>query len=559
MRRLLIVLLCLFLLTGTVFAADQAKSIQSTTTVSPDGSCQVTMIVSIHLDEGDDSLIFPLPAAAHSVKINNTKARCTYTDDAVEVALGRVTGGVSGDFTLTFGYALDSVVHTEEEIGQVLTVPLLQGFAYPVEHMEFSVTLPGPFETKPTFSSGYHQESIESSITFSINSATVNGVLSDRLQDHETLTMRLLVPEDMFPAATVTVHEDLPFQLAMAGFFLLAVLYWFWKLRCLPLLHVHCSTPPEGVTAGEIGSRLSLHGTDLTLMVLTWAQLGYLSISMDSAKRVFLHRRMNMGNERSAFENHYFKLLFAKKPVVTGTGYRYANLCRRAAAENPGARAEFQSGSGSPKLFLLLCAGMGVAAGASIGSVLGATALLRILLSVALGLLGGWASWQIQKLTQFLHLRRTAAIWPGITAMVIWLVLSLLTGELVMTLIAILLQLLAGVVASYSGRRTDLGRQTVSEILGLRRYLKTVSHEELQRIVGSNPDYYFEMAPYALALGVENAFAARFEKISQPSCTYLSLGNETSRTAQDWCQLLRQVTDILNERQLHMKKQRKSR
>ena len=557
MRRLMILFLCLLLLTGTVSAADQATSIQSTTTVGTDGSCQVTMIVAIHLDKGDDSLVFPLPADARSVKLNNTRARCTYTDDAVEVSLSKVTGGAAGDFTLTFSYQLEQAVHTEEEIGQVLTVPLLQGFAYPVEQLEFSVTLPGPFEAKPTFSSGYHQESIESSITYSINGATVNGVLSDRLQDHETLAMRLLVPAELFPTVTVAAHENGPYQLAMAVFFLLALLYWFLKMRCLPLHRVHCSTPPEGITAGEIGCRLTLRGADLTLMVLSWAQLGYLSIRMDQRGRVFLHRRMNMGNERSAFENHYFHLLFAKKQVVTGTGHRYANLCRRVENEHPGVKNGLLAGSGNPKFFLLLTSLVGLAAGAAVGSALGMTTIMRILLAAVLGLGGCYGSLQIQKLTQRLFLRPPAILWPGLVSMAVFLLLSLLSGQPVMGLTAVLLQLLAGVMASYGGRRTDLGRQTANEILGLRRYLRTVSYEELQRIVSSNPDYYFEMAPYALALGVDKAFAARFQKLSQPSCTYLSLGKDVPRSASDWQQQLSRVTEILDAAQLKKKQKRK--
>ena len=559
MRRLMILFLCLFLLIGTVSAADQATSIQSTTTVGTDGSCQVTMIVAIHLDKGDSSLVFPLPPEARSVKLNNTRARCTYTDDAVEVSLAKVTGGAAGDFTLTFSYELDSVINTEEEIGQVLTLPVLHGFAYPVENMEFSVTLPGPFDTKPTFSSGYLQESIESSITFSINGATVNGVLSQRLQDHETLSMRLLVPAEMFPAAVVSTHESWPFQLAMGLCCLLALAYWLLRLRCMPLLRVHCSTPPEGVTAGEIGCRLTMKGADLTLMVLSWAQLGYLSIRMDERKRVFLHRRMKMGNERSAFENHYFNLLFAKKPVVTGTGRRYASLCRRVAAEHPGAKNGLLPGSGNPRFFRLLAAGAGVAAGASVGSALGMTTVLRVLLGIGLGVGGGYGAWQIQKLTRQLNLRRPAIIWPGVTAVCLYLVLGLLSGQLMMSLLAAAIQLLAGVMASYGGRRTELGRQTASEILGLRRYLKTVSYEELQRILASNPDYYFEMAPYALALGVDKAFAARFGKLIQPGCSYLTLGKDVSCTATDWYLLLRRLTEIMDAQQKRKSARRASR
>ena len=72
----------------------------------------------------------------------------------------------------------------------------------------------------------------------------------------------------------------------------------------MPLWRIRCTAAPAGLTAGELGSRLVHKGADLTMMVLSWAQLGYLLITMDESGRVFLHKRMEMGNERSAFDNH---------------------------------------------------------------------------------------------------------------------------------------------------------------------------------------------------------------------------------------------------------------
>ena len=136
---------------------------------------------------------------------------------------------------------------------------------------------------------------------------------------------------------------------------------------------------------------------------------------------------------------------------------------------------------------------------------------------------------------------------------VVWLVLSLIAGQFGMMLFAVSIQLLAGVASAYGGRRSELGKQTMSEILGLRRYLKTVSKDELQRILKSNPDYYYELAPYALALGVDKAFAKRFERLHQPNCTYLITGIETNRTAEEWYPLLREAVDSLNARQKKLK------
>jgi len=552
-RRFLMILVCIFLLTTVVLGAGQANSIQSAATVASDGSCQVTLIVAVHLDSGDEDLVFPLPASAENIKINNSRARVNRTEIAANVSLENITGGNAGDYTITITYTLPGVITIEEEAGHVLKIPLLWGFAYPVEQMEFTVTLPGNFETKPTFSSGYFNESIESSLSYTISGATISGVLSERLQDHETLSMRLLVPAELFDQSVTSVYQDTPYWIAAGVMAALALLYWILTMRALPPRRVHCSTPPEGLTAGELGCRLVQQGADLTLMVVTWAQMGYLLLTMDESGRVFLHKRMEMGNERSAFEVKYFRNLFRKKRIVDGTSYRYAQLCRKAAGEKPKVRGDLESASGNPVLLRVLCAGVGLAAGGALGGALVESFFWRVFLTIVMAAAGGVASWLIQAWGRCLHMRDKQPMLIAAGCIVLWLVLSLIAGQFGMMFFAVCIQLLCGVAAAYSGRRSALGKQTMSEILGLRRYLKTVNKDQLQRILKSNPDYYYELAPFALALGVDKVFAKRFEHMHQPNCTYLITGIETNRTAEEWYPLLREAVDSLNARAKRLK------
>ena len=100
------------------------------------------------------------------------------------------------------------------------------------------------------------------------------------------------------------------------AFAVLALLYWILTLRTWPVFRMQTTTPPEGITAGELGCRLTLSGGDLTMMVFSWAQLGYLYIALDDRGRVLLHKRMDMGNERSKFENSIYKMLFSNRSTV---------------------------------------------------------------------------------------------------------------------------------------------------------------------------------------------------------------------------------------------------
>jgi hypothetical protein len=177
----------------------------------------------------------------------------------------------------------------------------------------------------------------------------------------------------------------------------------------------------------------------------------------------------------------------------------------------------------------------------------------RVFLVLFFGTLGAVASLAIQTGCKCFHLRNKLPLYIALGCVALWVLISILSGQWAIMILGILVQILGGLSNAYGGRRSELGRQTASEILGFRHYLKTVTREELQRILRYNPDYYFEMAPYALALGVDEAFAKRFERLNQPNCNYLFTRGETGRTAAAWYPLFRDTADALNARQKRLR------
>ena len=131
----------------------------------------------------------------------------------------------------------------------------------------------------------------------------------------------------------------------------------------------------------------------------------------------------------------------------------------------------------------------------------------------------------------------------------LWLILGLWSGGWNIALTLVLGQVALGFLAGYGGRRSELGRQNLQQILGLRRYLKTVSREELYRIMGVNEDYFHEMIPYAIALGVDKEFSQRFGNRRLPDCTYLQTRMGSGLTAAEWTSLMQDVLRALEERQ----------
>ena len=606
-RRLLILAMTVILMVcmAVPVSADSAASrVDLFCTVDPDGNCLVNMTVTLRLDGDNGDMTFPLPRNATGITLNKASVRTTKTDSAIEVDISRLVSGLSGEFSMQFDYALPKIVtvmkrdekeqkkleeklkkQAEEqklqeeaakkasenaaEAGETLpqqptaptqptrksffgkelelTLPLLSGFAYPVENLAFTINLPNPITEAPSFSSIYRQNSIESILNTTISGNMIIGESTAQLNDHEGLTMTMIVPPDMFPNVSTYVRNGNPEVVPMGIFAGIALLYWLIFLSTLPLWHRKASVSPSDITAGELGCRLTLAGGDLTMMVISWAQLGYLLIQLDKNGRILLHQRMEMGNERSQFENKIFKMLFGKRTTVDATNYQYAKLCRRVESMVPGERTMCKSSSGNIKLFRGICCVVQIFCGICVAMNMTASRPLQIILSIVLAAFGAISAWQIQEIAYRTHLRGKLRVFIGLGLCLIWILLGWIAGQVIIPLCSVLGQFAFSYLAAYGGRRSDLNRHDACQILGLRRFLKRIPKEEIARMTEENPDYFFEMAPYALALGVIKPYAKNFRGRKLIGCPYLITKSTVTRSSDEWAVLLKQMANRMDE------------
>ena len=131
----------------------------------------------------------------------------------------------------------------------------------------------------------------------------------------------------------------------------------------------------------------------------------------------------------------------------------------------------------------------------------------------------------------------------------VWIALGLLAGDLQQAIPMVIFQFLAGIAASFGGKRSETGLRYMSQLWGLRRFMTGIGSFDLQQLIQQNPNYYYELAPYALALGVDRSFARRFGKTTLPEESYLLCGAPREMTAAQFASRLRRAADVLNQRQ----------
>ena len=552
MRKAFGLIFCFILIVSLAVSAQAAPGVTGggfTAAVASDGNCQVTLDLQLHLEGGQGDLAFPLPGNARAITLNGNSARTSRSGDFLYVKLSQVVGNTAGDFSIRLQYTLPDVVAYGDDNKYLLTLPMLSGFDYPIQGLQFAVSLPGEFTARPDFISGYYQQTIESSIDYTSTGTSLSGTVNTELKDREMLTMTLIVPGDQFPNTHSTLWAPGPVEAIMGVFAALAFAYWILFLRCWPIFAHRVTVPPEGYNAGELSGILNGIGGDLTMMVFSWARLGYILIQYTDTGRVILHKRMEMGNERDAEEVRLFKSLFGKRRYVDGTGYHYAQLFRKAAAMKGESRHLFHRSTGNPRIFRLLCAAVGFFGGISLGSAMVGDAILGVIVIGVLAVFGGISGWIMQDWVKGLHLRDRFARRLGLVLAVVWMLLGFAAGIPLVALLAAAMQILCGLGFAYGGRRNPVGRQTVSQLLGLRRYLKNLNPKEAQTLVRRDPDYFFTMLPYAMALGVEKSFAKSFRGKQFPPCSYLTTGVYHKMTAEEWTQMAADIANALDAQQ----------
>ncbi|MBO7185098.1 MAG: DUF2207 domain-containing protein [Oscillospiraceae bacterium] len=543
-RKLILIFLCLALLCVPVSALSGAQSARTDAVVSSDGSCRITMRFQLHLEQ-EGRLEIPLPAGAQDVRLDGKYKTPTQQEQQLALILPKMAAGIH---TVEISYTLPNAVQ-QQNSALVLQVPLLTGFAYPVEQFEFSIVLPMEPNAQPSFSSGYYGEGILSSLNIQQQGSAIHGSCHSTLKDHETLTMTLRADEQMFPDYSPQQPLLGIWELIMVILAGAAMVYYLVALLPIIPRKIRSFSPPEGLAAGDLGTCLTGCGMDLTMMVFSWAQMGYLSIETDRQGNVTLQKRMEMGSERPALEIRCFEVLFGQSRSVDGLGLHYARLCRKMTTKSHLLRQIYRSRSGNPRIVRLLAVAVGGCSGVLLSRGVYSAGAGTVLLAIAMSLVCMLLSWGIHSGSKCLPLGNKLPIWLGMGCSAVWIGLGFVMNNLMLAALMVAYENLTGIAAALGGRRSEQGQQYVAQIRGLRSHLTRASVFDMQQCLERNPAYFFELMPYALALGVERPFARRFGKVTVAECSYLNAPVRGELTPAQWASLLRQVADRLNRRQ----------
>ena len=203
-------------------------------------------------------------------------------------------------------------------------------------------------------------------------------------------------------------------------------------------------------------------------------------------------------------------------------------------------------------LFRVFMTLVGLFDGICVGLTAGAEAAIPWIPGILMGILFAVFSWLIQLWADALISSRKDRLYVGMVLLVAWLTISRFVGTSAVDIWVLLGQVLVSLMITFGGRRTPIGRQYMGETLGLLLYLQTIPRTQVIYLSQNNPEYFHSMVPYALALGVERAFAGRFGRMPLPPCPWLSVPVADRLTAAQWVDVMNRVVRSMRLRQRRM-------
>ena len=122
-----------------------------------------------------------------------------------------------------------------------------------------------------------------------------------------------------------------------------------------------------------------------------------------------------------------------------------------------------------------------------------------------------------------------ASLFGGGTWSVLILPILLQNKRYILTYaIGLICIVILAIIKKYMDKRTTHGNEILGRIRGFKRFLETAEKEELEKMLYQNPNYFFDMLPYAYSLDVLSKWISRFETINIKAPNWYESNNSFS-------------------------------
>ena len=468
------------------------------------------------------------------------------------IRIGSADSYVSGKTSYTISYTYDVGADRLPDMDEFNHNLIGGQWDTAINSADFRIKMPKSFNAADVnCTSGAYGSTDNRTVEWTVDGNIISGRLLSPLSNYEGLTVALPLPEGYWQGAEKHRRPG-SLLFTVLGYpiyalcIVLAFILWFRKGRDKKLFPSVEFEPPEGMNPSEIGYIVDgrVDAKDVTSLILYWADKGHLAIEEQTdgkgllkKKKLDLIKLSELGDDAEHYEKFVFRKLFSygggervSTSELTNKFYttvgRAQEDIKKSFTEKPERRIFVKGGGGYTFLAGLLAA-IPVA-------LLLTEAFIPITGKGPLALLG--LPFSLFLLIPSLMIGSAitgqssggkgtivfALIFGGFSlAFFAFFTISAAGIPFYKYLTAVGSTVITSIFVTIMSRRTEYGDRILEKVLGFREFIKTAEGDKLEMMFESNPDYFYNILPYAMVMGLSSKWSSHFDKLAvQPPNWY---------------------------------------
>lgn len=304
----------------------------------------------------------------------------------------------------------------------------------------------------------------------------------------------------------------------ICGIYLIGLIIFVILNRKKKIIEVVEFSAPDGMTPADAGYVIdkSIDDRDISSLLIYWAEKKYIEIIQNEDKTVILKKLKDADDKMKVYEQTMFNTVFSQKVEVNLKDLPViikpitSTIKKQIKDENN--KKYFNSKIESTSTWLTL----------------GITCLLVFLsyffgsggtFSIICGVIIFAISTIFSNICNKVYIqKKLKAIILYIVGIVLFLIFALLNlvysftnlYVLGLTTITTFLCLLTYILCPFLEYRTKEGQFVVGRLLGLKKYLEVTEKEKIEMLIKENPEYFYNIIPYAYVLNVSNEWIENY-------------------------------------------------
>lgn len=402
-----------------------------------------------------------------------------------------------------------------------------------ISSSSINITMPKSFSAESvSFIGGTAGESTEAAVTKQVDaeSRTITAGTTKNLMFGEGITVLAFLDEGYFTNELTYLPQHIILILSIIIPALIAAVLFFIFGKDTKMVTPVEFTPPNGLTPAEVGYIADGYAdkNDIISLIIYWADKGYINIIEKEDKSITLQKIRDLPKSAKNFEKTFFGELFRQSSVQQFDKIENEKMLT---ALTTSAKQLSETYNKNNKIFTVsslvsraiaaVLTVIPLAAAVFIGSYIACRndfyfAFIPVFLICAGAFMlgSGIDYFYTQKK---LNIRSKIGI--GFLIYIVGAVVYVIIGNindidsryLVLSLVSNMISVAA---AMFMRKRTDFGSDISGRIIGFKDFLERAEKDKIDMLCEQNPQYFYNILPYAYVLGITDTFAKKFEHIN---------------------------------------------